>query len=85
MKIDEIDIALFHQASKLTLDSLVKSLAIPAEKVFINLDRVGNCVSASIPIALKDAESEGRLKRGDIGLLSGFGVGLSLASAIIRY
>jgi 3-oxoacyl-[acyl-carrier-protein] synthase III len=83
--VDGIDIALFHQASKLTLDSLVKSLAIPREKVYINLERVGNCVSASIPIALKDAELEGRLKRGDIALLSGFGVGLSLASAIIKY
>jgi len=83
--ISDVDLFVFHQASKLTLDSLVKVLGIPKNKMFINLDRVGNCVSASIPIALKDAETEGRLKKGDLVLLSGFGVGLSWGTAVIRY
>lgn len=80
-----IDLYIFHQASKLTVNSLVKALKLDPGKVFNNIDRVGNLVSASIPVALKDAESAGRLKRGDLVLLSGFGAGLSWGTAILRY
>lgn len=83
--VDDIDMFGFHQASKLTLDSLIKVLKIQSEKVYMNLDRVGNTVSASIPIALKDAEINGYLKKGDLVLLSGFGVGLSWGSLIMKY
>ena len=85
LTVNDIDLFVFHQASKMTLDSLVKMLKINNEKVFVNLQDIGNTVSASIPIALKDAEDEGRLKRGDLILLSGFGVGLSWGSIIMRY
>ena len=83
--INDINFFGFHQASKLTLDSLFKALAIPDDKAYSNLANIGNTVSASIPIALKDAEAEGRLKQGDLVLLSGFGVGLSWGSVIIQY
>ena len=85
MCVNDIDLFVFHQASKLTLDSLVKILKINEDKVFINLKDIGNTVSSSIPIALKDAEDNGRLKRGDLILLSGFGVGLSWGSVIMKY
>jgi 3-oxoacyl-[acyl-carrier-protein] synthase-3 len=85
LSIDDIDMFGFHQASKLTLDSLIKALKIESRKVYMNLDRVGNTVSASIPIALKDAEINGYLKKGDLLLLSGFGVGLSWGSLIMKY
>ncbi len=85
LELSDIDFFGFHQASKLTLDSLVKALKIDPNKVYTNMDRVGNTVSASIPIALKDAELEGKLKRGDLVLLSGFGVGLSYGSLIMKY
>ena len=75
----------FHQASKLTLDSLIKALKIESEQTFSNLETIGNTVSASIPIALKQAEEQGKLKRGDLILLSGFGVGLSWGSALLKY
>lgn len=81
---DEVDHYIFHQASKLTIDSLIKMLSIDSRKVYTNLHRVGNTVSASIPIAIKDAISEGIVQRGDLLLLSGFGVGLSWGSAIIK-
>lgn len=81
----DVDLYVFHQASKLTVDSLVKALKLDGGKVFNNIDRVGNLVSASIPVALKDAESAGCLKRGDLVVLSGFGVGLSWGTAILRY
>jgi 3-oxoacyl-[acyl-carrier-protein] synthase-3 len=83
--IEDIDLFVFHQASKMTLDSLVKMLKISDDKVFVNLENIGNTVSASIPIALKDAEDSGKLKRGDLILLSGFGVGLSWGSIIMKY
>ncbi len=83
--VNDIDLYVLHQASKLTLDSLVKSLKLDKHKVFLNLQDVGNTVSASVPIALKDAELSGKLKKGDLVLLSGFGVGLSWGSIIMRY
>ena len=85
LELDQIDLFVFHQASKLTLDSLVKALKLPEEKIFSNIEQIGNTVSASIPIALKDAIDSGKIKRGDTILISGFGVGLSWGSAIVKY
>ena len=83
--VNDIDLYVFHQASKMTLDSLIKGSKIDPEKVFSNIQHVGNLVSASIPVALKDALIAGRLKKGDLVLLSGFGVGLSWGTIILRY
>jgi 3-oxoacyl-[acyl-carrier-protein] synthase-3 len=82
LTIDDIDMFVFHQASKLALERLTRLLDISPDKVFENISKVGNTVSASIPIALKDAFDEGRIRRGSRVLLSGFGVGLSWATAI---
>jgi len=84
LSINEIDLFIFHQASKMALESLTRLLKIPSEKVFNNLSKIGNTVSASIPIALKMALREGVAKPGDKVLLCGFGVGLSWGSAIIE-
>lgn len=81
----DIDKFAFHQASKLTLDSLVKILDVPPAKVLGNLAAIGNTVSSSIPILIKDAIDAGNLRRGERVLLSGFGVGLSYASAIWEF
>ena len=85
ISINDIDHFFFHQASKMTLDSLIKVLALDQKKVFINLANKGNTVSASIPIAMKDALQEKILNRGDLLLLSGFGVGMSYAAMLIEY
>jgi len=82
--IEDIALFVFHQASKPSLDKLASLLKIDPEKVYSNIDRVGNTVSASIPIALKDAIEEGRASAGDKVLLSGFGVGLSWGTAIVN-
>src|SRR3989338_5733302 len=60
--INNIDLFVFHQASKLVIDNIIRHLNLPVEKVFINCQEVGNTVSASIPIALKDAITQNRLK-----------------------
>lgn len=81
---EDIDLVIFHQASKMALDSLVSLLRIPPEKAFANIRNVGNTVSASIPIALRDATDQGLIRAGNRVLLSGFGVGMSWATAIIE-
>jgi 3-oxoacyl-[acyl-carrier-protein] synthase III len=83
--IEDIDLFVFHQASKLVLENLIRSMSLNKNKVFINLTDVGNTVSASIPIALKDAETQGRLKNGDKVMLIGFGVGLSWGATLITW
>ena len=80
---EDIQLFVFHQASKMALDSLERLLHIPSHKVYRNLKNIGNTVSASIPIALKDAIQEGLLAPGDKALLSGFGLGLSWGTALI--
>lgn len=82
--IEDVDLFIFHQASKMVLDSLSRLLRIKKEKVFSNLQNIGNTVSASIPIALKDAMEEGKISKGDTVLISGFGVGLSWGTALIK-
>lgn len=81
--LDDIDYFVFHQASKFMLDTLTKKLGIANERKVINsLDRFGNTVSSSIPIAINTIFDECRKKRLKI-LISGFGVGLSWASTIL--
>lgn len=82
--ISNIDQFVFHQASKLTLDSLIKILKINPDKAYSNLDKIGNTVSSSIPIALADARKQGNIKSGNLILISGFGVGLSYGSMLIK-
>ena len=82
---DDISMFFFHQASKMTLESLTKAMKIPEEKAFSNIEYVGNTVSSSIPICIKDAIDKDLIKRGDLLLLSGFGVGLSWGSVLLRY
>lgn len=85
LTLDDVDLVVFHQASKMALVFLFKALHIPIDKQFINIAEVGNTVSASIPIALRDAELQGRLRPGMLVLLVGFGVGLSWGGCIVRW
>lgn len=82
---DDIDLFVFHQANKFMLEYLKKILKIPDHKFYIGVEKVGNTVSSSIPLALKKAEEEGVLKQGDKVLLVGFGVGLSWGAVVIDY
>lgn len=84
LDMDGIDLFIFHQASLMTLESLVKVLHLDREKVFINISHVGNTVSASIPIALKDAIDAGKIRKGQKIILSGFGVGLSYGTILMH-
>lgn len=81
------DIALFvpHQANIRIIDAACRKLDFPMDRVAINLDRVGNTVAASIPIALDEAHRAGRIKRGDYVLFAGFGAGLTWGAAVVRW
>jgi 3-oxoacyl-[acyl-carrier-protein] synthase-3 len=84
LTIDDIDLFIFHQASNIALDSLMNLLKIPSDKVYRNIAEIGNTVSASVPIALKEAAEKRLICRGSTVLLCGFGVGLSWGTAIVK-
>ena len=69
----------------MTIDTLIRILKLDREKVFINIHNIGNTVSASMPIAIKDAISQGKIKRGQKVLLSGFGVGMSYGTILMEF
>ena len=81
----DIDQFIFHQASKMTLESIRRSMKLNEEQVFINIQNIGNTVSASIPIALRDAIDQGEIDNGSTLILSGFGVGLSYGAILMEY
>jgi 3-oxoacyl-[acyl-carrier-protein] synthase-3 len=83
LSVDDIALLIPHQANLRIIQSLAKSLRIPLEKVYINLDRYGNTSAASIPIALCEAMEEGRVTDGDHIVLLGFGAGLTWAAAVV--
>lgn len=84
LSVADIDVFVFHQASRVALDSIARALKIADDKMVNNMGRVGNLVSASVPVSLKMALDAGQAKPGDLAVLCGFGVGLSWATALVR-
>lgn len=83
--IDSIDLFIFHQASYYLLEIVRRKINAPKEKFYVNLENFGNSVSSSIPVALLDAELNGKLKRGMKIMLVGFGIGYSWGGTIMEY
>lgn len=81
----DVDLLVPHQANKRIVEAVGKRLGIPGDKVFINIDRVGNTSAASIPIALDESRRSGRINEGDLVLLVGMGAGLTWGSTLIRW
>lgn len=79
---DGVDMYVFHQANKYMINFLRKLIMIDKEKFYVYLEKVGNTVSSTIPIALCEAQKEDKL-HGNI-LLAGFGVGFSWGGCIIK-
>lgn len=82
---DQVKLFVPHQANIRIIDAAVSRLGIPMERTAAVLDRTGNTSSASIPLALADAADNGRVHAGDLVLLSGFGAGMTWASAVLRW
>jgi 3-oxoacyl-[acyl-carrier-protein] synthase-3 len=81
LTVEDVDLYVPHQANKRIIDYAASKLGIPAEKVFVNVDRYGNTSSASIPLCLAQAVREGRLVEGTRVLMTGMGAGLTWGSA----
>ncbi|MBW2716416.1 MAG: ketoacyl-ACP synthase III [Deltaproteobacteria bacterium] len=82
---EEIALLVPHQANLRIIEAACQRLGIPLERAAIVLDRTGNTSSASIPLALIDAIRADRLGDGDLVLLTGFGAGMTWASAVVRW
>jgi 3-oxoacyl-[acyl-carrier-protein] synthase III len=83
--VDDVDVYIPHQANVRIIDHAAAKLGIPREKVVVNVDRYGNTSSGSIPIALADAQAEGRLRDGALVLMTGMGAGLTWGSSLIEW
>ena len=81
----EIDLFVPHQANARIIDAASQRLGIPSDRRVVTIDRYGNTSSASIPLALADALETNRLRPGALVLLSGFGGGMTRASAVLRW
>lgn len=82
---DAISKYVFHQANKFMLDTIRKVCALPKDKFYVNLEKVGNTVSSTVPIALKQCmETEGKSLSGNV-LISGFGVGYSWGACVLHF
>ncbi len=82
---EQIDLFIPHQANLRIIDAVGERLKIDPRKVYKNVDRFGNTSAASIPIALEECVREGRLKDGDLVLLTAFGAGLVWGSVLVRW
>jgi 3-oxoacyl-[acyl-carrier-protein] synthase III len=83
--IDEVDVYIPHQANVRIIDHAAEKLGIPKEKIVVNVERYGNTSSGSIPLALADAQAEGRLREGALVLMTGMGAGLTWGSGLIEW
>jgi 3-oxoacyl-[acyl-carrier-protein] synthase III len=81
------DVTLFvpHQANQRITDAVTARLGVPADRVYSNIARYGNTTAASIPIALAEAEREGRIRRGDLVVTVAFGSGFTWGANLIRW
>jgi 3-oxoacyl-[acyl-carrier-protein] synthase III len=83
--IQDVDVYVPHQANVRIIEHAAKKLGIAEDRVVINVDRYGNTSSGSIPLALADAEADGRLQDGSLVLMTGMGAGLTWGSALMEW
>lgn len=82
---DDLKHVIFHQANKYMLKELRKRMKMTEEQVIVDMEFIGNTISATIPIALKNVIDNGSLQQGDLLLFTGFGVGLSWGNILYKY
>jgi 3-oxoacyl-[acyl-carrier-protein] synthase-3 len=82
---DDVSLLIPHQANRRIIEATGKRVGIPEERIFVNLHKYGNTSSASIPLALDEANREGRLTSGDLVLLDAFGGGFTYGSVLLKW
>lgn len=85
LKLEDVDLFLFHQANLRINEFVAQKLEIPAEKVRNNIQRLGNCSAAALPILLAEAARDGTLQPGTLVSLTAFGSGFTWGSAVLRW
>jgi 3-oxoacyl-[acyl-carrier-protein] synthase-3 len=83
--LDDVALVVPHQANLRILNAVGNRLGIPEEKLFINVHEYGNTGSASVPLALWEAREQGRIKPGDLVLLTAFGAGFHWSAVLLRF
>jgi len=81
----DLDLLIPHQSNRRIIEDAVRALDIPLLKVVLDIEKMGNTASATIPIAIHHARQEGRLKASDLVCLIGYGAGLSWIAALLRW
>ena len=81
----DLDLFVSHQANKRIITSAAERLCLPREKVVINVEHYGNTTGATIPLALNDAMSDGRLKKGHLVMLTSVGAGFTVGAVLLRW
>jgi 3-oxoacyl-[acyl-carrier-protein] synthase III len=81
----EVDLFVSHQANRRIIQAAAERLGLPECKVVINLERFGNTTGATIPLALADAVAAGRIKKGNLVLLTSVGAGFTVGAVLLRW
>jgi 3-oxoacyl-[acyl-carrier-protein] synthase-3 len=81
----DIDVFVSHQANRRIIQSAAEKLGLDSKKVVINIERFGNTTAGTIPLALQDAVTDGRIKNGDLVLLASVGAGFTVGSVLLRW
>ncbi len=81
----DVSLLIPHQANKRIITATAERLGLPEERVVINLDRFGNTTAGTIPLATRDAISDGRLKKGDLVLFAAVGAGYTAGASLWRW
>jgi 3-oxoacyl-[acyl-carrier-protein] synthase-3 len=82
---EDVNLFLLHQANIRIIDAAMESLEIGPDRVFCNVHKYGNTSAASVPLVLDEAHRAGKIRRGDLLLLCGFGAGLSWGTGLFRW
>jgi 3-oxoacyl-[acyl-carrier-protein] synthase-3 len=81
----DVDWFIPHQANARIIEAASSRLGVARDRTIVNIDRYGNTSAASIPLAMAEAADDGRLREGDLVLMSGFGAGMTWGSALLRW
>jgi 3-oxoacyl-[acyl-carrier-protein] synthase-3 len=82
---DDLSLFISHQANRRIIESATERLGLSSDKVLINIERFGNTTAATIPLALNDAVTSGRLNKGDLILLASVGAGFTVGTVLVRW
>ena len=83
--VDDVTMVIPHQANQRITDAVASRLKVPEEKVYSNIAEHGNTSSASIPIALDECLQDGKIKEGDLVLMTAFGGGVTWGGTLVRF